>query len=212
RRAPDQVIFKFGEIAVREGDHPHHLDHARAALLVQGAVEPGGEGVKIDRLMLGRRRLCDQRIGIGIVEVEAPLDHRVQLLRLRVGHGAVDIGGVHQKGGGGETVIIIVESMRPGSIVPELGNQPANGLKHWLDLILEIQPPRLNASLPIYGGSTAPDRAGDQELSRGERASWWPALSQWLRHALSRTMNPPWRRPFPPMEARSVDEIPQGRS
>jgi hypothetical protein len=55
---------------------------------------------------------------------------------------------MHQEGGGGETVIVVVEMVGSGRILPELGDQPETGFKHWLDEVLEIRPPRLDVFPP----------------------------------------------------------------
>ena len=80
--APQQIVLQLVAAAVGIDDLPHHLDDAGAAALVERAVERMGEMIKVDRFLLGRRRLGDQFFGRRIVERKALLEHVVQLVAL----------------------------------------------------------------------------------------------------------------------------------
>ncbi len=106
---PEQIVLEFADPAVREGDLPHHLDHAPPPVLVERTVDQAGEVIEVDRLVLGFGRLGDQNIGGGVVEVETPLDDGMKLVPLGLREVAVDRRGMNEQRGGREPVVVLRE-------------------------------------------------------------------------------------------------------
>ena len=97
-------------LPVREDDLPHHLDDAEAAGLVERAVDQAGEVIEVDRLVFGERADVDEFVGRGVVERKMGFEDRAQLLALGARHVSVDGRGVDQQRGGGEAVVVVLES------------------------------------------------------------------------------------------------------
>src|ERR1041385_4359007 len=110
--APHQIILEFVDASVRENHLPHHLDDTEAPCFVERAVDQAGEVIKVDRLVVGPRAGIDQRVGCGVIECEARLEHRAQPVAFDAGHVAVDGRGVDQQGGCGEPIVVFLEAPR----------------------------------------------------------------------------------------------------
>ena len=123
--APHNVVLEFIGLTVGKHHLPHHLHHAPAAPLVEGAIDQMGEVIKVDRLVLGRRRLVDQFIGARIVERKAALDHGAQGVALALRHVAVDGGRVHQQSCRRQTIVVVSELAWMLAAVDELGDEVA---------------------------------------------------------------------------------------
>ena len=91
--------------------------------------------IEVDRLVFGRGRLFDQLVGRGIVEREALLDHGVQLFALALRHFAVDRGGMDQKRGRGEPVIVVGELARMFPAIDEFGDESLERFEHVIILL-----------------------------------------------------------------------------
>ena len=130
--APKEIVLQFVAGAVGVDDLPHHLDEAGPAGFVERAVEQAGEMIEVDGLVLGERRLVDQFVGGGVVEREAVLDHRVQLVALALRHFAVDRGGMHEQRRRGEPVITVGELARMSVALDEFGDEITECFEHQL--------------------------------------------------------------------------------
>ena len=108
----------------------HHFDHAAAPLLVERAINHGGEMIKIDRFILGLGRLGNEFVGRRLVELEFLLNQGAQLAALGVGDVAVDGGGMDEQRRRGEAVVIVLEVGGMLVAVRHLGQKLAEALEH----------------------------------------------------------------------------------
>ena len=58
-RPPHQIVFKFREAPIGIGDLEHHLHDAQPTLLVEGAVQHAGEGIKINGFRISPTEIED---------------------------------------------------------------------------------------------------------------------------------------------------------
>ncbi len=86
--------------------------------------------IKVDGFVLGLRRLLDQLGGRGVVEIEALLDHGVELVALGLRHLAVDRRAMHQKRRRRQPVIVLAELARMLAAVDEFGDEMLERFEH----------------------------------------------------------------------------------
>src|SRR5260370_38400585 len=80
--APDHVLLEFAHPPVSIDDFPHHLDNSPPAGLVERAVDQAGEMIEADGIAIGRTGFVDPLGGHLVIEIEAALEHRMQLVAL----------------------------------------------------------------------------------------------------------------------------------
>src|SRR5262245_18664134 len=128
--APHQIVLELIEAAVGVNDLPHHLDDPPVAVVVEPVIEAAGEMVEVDGFVLGRGRLVDKLERGGIVEVEAALEHRLQLVAFGRAHLAVDGRGVHQQRCGREPIVVLRKTRRMLGAAGQIGEKIFQAFEH----------------------------------------------------------------------------------
>ena len=76
--APDRVVLQLVQLAVGIDDLPHQADERLAPVLVEMALQHAGEGIEVDRLIVGPLAGGDQRLELGAADRIALRQHRLE--------------------------------------------------------------------------------------------------------------------------------------
>jgi len=134
---PDRVVLQLVQFAVGIDDLPHQADEGLARLGIEMALQHAGEGIEVDRLIVGALAGGGQRFEFGAADRVALGEHRLEPLPLDILAHAVGIHHmIEQSRGGNARIVRIGARPGPGGQVFQKGQ---NAFEHGAHIRSEVK-------------------------------------------------------------------------